>query len=333
MNLVNRPHARALARFAEARPELLVLSADLTASCEADDFRDAYPGRFFSLGMSEQNTVGFAAGLAREGFRPYFHTFAVFLTRRVYDQVAMSVAYPNLPVRLMGFLPGLTTPGGVTHQAIDDVALMRALPNLTVVDCGDATDVETVLPAVHDVDGPVYVRVLRGQVPRLFPAGEPLALGRSRELAAGTDLVVLSSSVCTEHALRAVRALARRGVSVGLRHVSCVKPFGDAALFQALAGARRGVISLENHGAIGGLGSAAAEWMAGQGLGVRLVRLGVQDTYAQGASLPYLLAKHGMDARAVVAAAEGLLGQRLDVPADELAADVTLPDAGRVEDL
>lgn len=333
MNLVSRPHARALVRFAASHPELLVLSADLTASCEADDFREAFPDRFVTLGMAEQNLIGVAAGLAREGFVPYVHTFAVFLSRRVYDQVAMSVAYPNLRVRLVGFLPGLTTPGGVTHQATDDVALMRALPNVTVVDLGDATEVESALQALHDVDGPVYVRMLRGQVARLFPRGEPLRLGCSRGLAAGTDLAVLSSGVGTEQALRAVRALQRRGVSVAHRHVSTVKPFGDAELFGALAGARRGVITLENHSVIGGLGSAAAEWMAGQGLGVKLVRLGLQDVFAQGASLPYLLAKHGLDARAVVQAAERQLGQRLDVPNVELAADVTLPDEGRVEDL
>jgi len=333
MNLVSRPHAGALVRFAKDHPELLVLSADLTASCEADDFRDAYPDRFVTLGMAEQNTVGFAGGLAREGFVPYFHTFAVFLTRRVYDQVAMSVAYPNLRVRLVGFLPGLTTPGGVTHQATDDVALMRALPNLTIVDCGDATDVESLLPAVHEVDGPVYLRLLRGQVPRLFPAGEPLRLGESRELSSGSDLVVLSGSVCTEQAIRAVRALERRGVSVAHRHVSTLKPFGDPELFATLAGARRGVITVENHSVIGGLGSATAEWMAGQGPGVKLVRLGVQDVFAQGASLPYLMAKHGLDARAIVRSAEDLLGGPLGVEPDELTADVTLPDEGRVEDL
>lgn len=333
MNLVTRPHARALVRFAKDRPELLVLSADLTASCEADDFRDAYPERFVTLGMAEQNTVGFAAGLAREGFVPYFHTFAVFLTRRVYDQVAMSVAYPNLRVRLVGFLPGLTTPGGVTHQATDDVALMRALPNMTVVDCGDATDVESVLEAVHPVDGPVYVRMLRGQVPRLFPSAEPLLLGQPRILSRGDDLVVLSSGVCTESALRAVRALTLRGVSVSLVHVSTLKPFGGPWLNELLESAMMGVITLENHSVIGGLGSAVAEWIAESGQVGPLRRLGVQDVFAQGASLPYLMAKHGLDAGAVVRAAEDLLGQRLNVPSDELAADVTLPDEGRVEDL
>ena len=114
LELVTRPHARQLVTWAEQRPEVLLLSADLTSSCEADDFRAAYPERFFSMGMAEQNMMSFAGGLAREGFTPFVHTFAVFITRRPFDQVAMSIAYPNLPVRLLGFLPGLTTPGGVT---------------------------------------------------------------------------------------------------------------------------------------------------------------------------------------------------------------------------
>jgi transketolase len=333
MNLVSRPHARSLVRFAGEHPELLVLSADLTASCEADDFRDAYPDRFVTLGMAEQNLIGVAAGLAREGFVPYVHTFAVFLTRRVYDQVAMSVAYPNLRVRLVGFLPGLTTPGGVTHQATDDVALMRALPNMTVVDVGDATEVESTLQAIHDVDGPVYVRMLRGQVPRLFPSTEPLSLGQPRILSRGHDLVVLSSGICTESAVRAVRALAVRGVSASLVHVSTLKPFGGPWLNELLDDAKMGAITLENHSVIGGLGSAVAEWIAERGKVGPLRRLGVQDVFAQGASLPYLLAKHGLDARAVVQAAEELLGARLNVPDDELACDVTLPDEGRVEEL
>ena len=158
MEIVRRPHARNLVRWAKQRPDCPVLSADLTSSCEVDDFREAYPDRFLSLGMAEQNMLSFAGGLAREGLYPLIHTFAVFICRRPFDQLAMSVAYPNLPVRMFGFLPGITTPGGVTHQAIDDVALMRIVPNMTVLECGDATDVESVLDVAHAVDGPVYVR-------------------------------------------------------------------------------------------------------------------------------------------------------------------------------
>ena len=324
MELVKRPHARNLIRWAEDKPEVLVLSADLTSSCEADDFRDTYPDRFFSVGMAEQNMMSFAAGLAREGFFPYIHTFAVFICRRPFDQVAMSIAYPNLPVRLIGFLPGITTPGGATHQAIDDVALMRVIPNMTILECGDATDVESVLDVAQAVDGPVYVRMLRGEVPRLFPENEPMQLGRARVLSAGDDIAVLSSGICTEEVLRVSKAIGDRGIGLKHLHVSTLKPFDDPTVVEALQSARLGVITMENHTTIGGLGSAVAELMAEAGMGKRLVRLGIRDQYAHGASRPYLMKKYGLDAPAFVAAVEQLAGRSLELSeSDFQVADIT----------
>ena len=311
----------------------MVLSADLTSSCEADLLRDQRSDQFLSLGMAEQNLMSFAGGMAREGLTPWVHTFAVFLTRRTYDQVAMSIAYPNLPVRLVGFLPGITTPGGVTHQAVDDLALMRALPNMTILECGDATDVESSLEVAQAVDGPVYLRMLRGLVPRLFPAEEPLVLGRCRVLGRGADVAVLTSGICTEEGLRALGALRRRGLEATHLHVSTIKPFPREEILDALRGVRGGVVVMENHSIIGGLGSATAEVMAEAGLGLPLVRLGLQDVYAQGASREYLMAKHGLDAAALVRAVEERVGTSFGVPPEELAADVTAPDAQRVEDL
>jgi len=334
---VSRPHRTNLPVWAAARPGVLVLSADLTSSCEADLFRDTFPERFFSLGMAEQNMMGFAAGLAREGFRPYVHTFAVFICRRPFDQVAMSIAYPNLPVRLLGFLPGLTTPGGVTHQAIDDIALMRAIPNMTVIETGDATEVESALDAAESVDGPVYVRMLRGDVPRLFPQDSPLSLRRSRLLSASElpDLTIISAGVLTEEALRVAATLRPFGVVMRHLHVSTLKPFPDDAVRDALARPGRGVITLENHSVVGGLGSAVAEVMAESGCRARLVRLGLQDTYAHGASRRYLLAEYGLDGAALLRAIESILDTRFDV-APERAAEEPVglaPDAHRVEAL
>ena len=320
MEIVSRPHARNLVAWAKDKPEVIVLSADLTGSCEVDDFREAYPERFFSMGMAEQNMMGFAAGLAREGFFPYIHTFAVFICRRPFDQVAMSIAYPNLPVRLIGFLPGITTPGGVTHQAIDDVALMRAIPNMTVLECGDATEVETVLDVAQSVNGPVYVRMLRGEVPRLFDRTEPMRARHARVLSRGNEVAIFSSGICTEEALRAISALSTRGVSVQHLHVSTLKPFDDPAVLQAAAGARCGVITLENHTIVGGLGSAVAEVMAEEGLGKKLVRLGLKDTYAHGASRPYLMKKYELDTTALVGAVEALMNTSFGLTEADLAA-------------
>jgi transketolase len=287
------------------------------------------------MGMAEQNMMGFAAGLSREGYRPYVHTFAVFVCRRPFDQVAMSIAYPNLPVRLVGFLPGITTPGGATHQAIDDVALMRVLPNMTVLDCGDATDVETVLDVSESIDGPVYIRMLRGEVPRLFDPSEPMLLNQARVLFEGEDITVLTTGICTAEALRVTPVLGERGVGVRHLHVSTLKPFTDPAVADALEAARHGVITLENHSVIGGLGSAVAEVMAEAGLGKRLVRLGLQETYAHGASRAYLMSEYGLDALALVKAVEELLGTSFGFAEEDLVAEteVRLKGKDKAEDL
>ncbi|MEQ8197570.1 MAG: transketolase, partial [Clostridiaceae bacterium] len=155
MEIQTRVHAKNLVRWAEDKPEIVVLSADLTSSTEIDLFRDTYPERFFSMGIAEQNMMSFAGGLAREGYKPFVHTFAVFIYRRAYDQIAMSIAYPNVSVKMFGFLPGIMTPGGATHQAIEDMSVMRSLPNMTILECGDATDVESVLDVANSINGPV----------------------------------------------------------------------------------------------------------------------------------------------------------------------------------
>lgn len=320
MDLLTRVHAQNLVDWARDKPEVVVLSADLTSSTEIDLFRDTYPKRFFSMGMAEQNMMSFAGGLAREGFFPFVHTFAVFMYRRALDQISMSIAYPNLPVRMFGFLPGITTPGGVTHQAIDDIAVLRAIPNMTLLECGDATDVESVLDVAQAVNGPVYVRMLRGEIPRLFDAGEPLRLNQARVLSTGSDITLLSTGICTEEAMRATNVLQSRGVSIQHLHVSTLKPFSDPTVLEALAQPRYGVITMENHSIIGGLGTAVAELMAEHGIGRKLVRIGLKDTYAHGASRDYLMREYGLDALALVRQVETLLNTSLNIDEGDLAA-------------
>lgn len=316
VEIVNRPYAKAFEAFATARPEVLCLSADLTSSCEVDGFRDRHPEQFLSLGMAEQNMLSFAGGLAMQGYRPFIHTFSVFLYRRPYDQLINSIAYSNRKVRLIGFLPGITTPGGITHQAIEDIAILRAVPNMTILETGDATEVETVLEVADSIDGPVYVRILRGEVPRLFST--PFEFNKLRTLSKGDDILVVSCGVCTEEALRATGPLMARSVGIHHLHASTLKPFDRDGLIEAARG-KKGVITLENHTIIGGLGSLVAEILAEEGLGIRLKRLGLKDTFAHGASKPYLMKKYGLDAGALVAAVGELTGQSLDIGEDELA--------------
>jgi transketolase len=320
LETVVRPHVENFIRWSKDKPEVVVLTADLTNSCEVGKWRDTYPERYFSMGMAEQNMMGFAAGMAREGLVPYLHTFAVFFYRRAYDQLAMSVAYPNLPVKMMGFLPGVVTPGGVTHQAIEDIAILRATPNMTILDTADATEVESVLDVAHAVDGPVYVRMLRGEMPRLFPKDKPMEFNRARILQEGDEVLVITSGVTTEEAMRATRVLWEKGVSINHLHVSTLKPFTDMRVIDALKKIKRGVITMENHSIIGGLGSAVAELMAENAMNKPLVRLGLRDTYAHGASYQYLIKEYGLNAISLVRAIEKLLGKQWGVRDEELTA-------------
>lgn len=320
MEILKKVHAKNLVNWAKDKPEVVVLSADLTGSTEIDLFRDTYPERFFSMGIAEQNMMSWAGGLAREGYKPFVHTFAVFIYRRAYDQIAMSIAYPNLPVKMFGFLPGVTTPGGATHQAIEDIAVMRSLPNMTILECGDATDVESVLEVAYSINGPVYVRMLRGEIPRLFPSSQPMEFGKSRIISQGDDVVLLTSGICTEEALRAAQALKSRGLAIHHRHISTLKPFHEEDILEAINQAKYGVITMENHSIIGGLGTIVAEKMAEAGIGKKLRRIGLRDTFVHGASKQYLMQEYGIDAFALIREIEDVTGTKLAVKSEELTA-------------
>ncbi len=319
MEMLQRVHAQNLVRWAENRPEVVVFSGDLTSSCEIDLFRDTYPDRFYSMGLTEQNMMSLAGGMAREGFTPFVHTFAVFMYRRALDQIEMSIAYPNLPVRMFGFLPGVTTPGGATHQAIDDIGVLRALPNMTILETGDATDVESVLDVAQAINGPVYVRMIRGEIPRLFPSHEPMRFNSARTLSTGDDITLLTTGICTQEALRVSNLLQAQGVGIHHLHVSTLKPFDDPIVKQALTSTGRGVITMENHTIYGGLGTAVAETMAELGCGVPLARLGIPDTYMHGSSQNFLMRKYGIDAMSLVRRIEQMLDMQTGISEDSLA--------------
>lgn len=318
MQIEKNVHAKNLVNWAKSRPEVLVLSGDLTSSTEVHLFKEAYPERFLSMGIAEQNMMSFAGGLAREGFCPFAHTFAVFIYRRAYDQISMSVAYPNLKVRMVGLLPGVTTPGGATHQAIEDISIMRALPNMTIFECGDATDVESVLDVADQVDGPVYIRMIRGEIPRLFVKSDPMRYGKARIVNEGNDITVLTTSICTEEAMRVVKLLKKSGLAIQHMHISTLKPFNDDSVLEAIANSKYGVITMENHTVVGGLGTIIAEKMAEAGLAKKLFRIGFQDTFIHGASRRYLMKEYGIDAMSLIHTIENIVGQRFGINEEEL---------------
>mmetsp|Transcript_5455 Transcript_5455/g.8656 ORF Transcript_5455/g.8656 Transcript_5455/m.8656 type:complete len:335 (-) Transcript_5455:1686-2690(-) len=316
VEMVNRPYERAFERYALANSNVLCLSADLTSSCEIDKFRDKHPEQFLSLGMAEQNMMSFAGGLGLAGYRPFIHTFGVFCYRRPYDQLMASIAYPRRKVRIMGFLPGITTPGGMTHQAIEDISVMRSMPNMTILETGDATEVESICAAADSIDGPVYCRVLRGSIPRLFHT--PIVVGQMRELSLGDDILIVTAGITTEEAMRATTALEAAGVSVRHLHLNTIKPFDAKAMLDHINSVKGGVITLENHVTEGGIGSLMAEIMADNGVGKKLKRLGLKDTYAHGGSRAYLMRYYGLDALALVQGIEDLMGEQFGITEQDL---------------
>jgi len=262
--------------------------------------------------------------MARQGLMPWVHSFGVFTTRRPLDQIVNAVAYPRLPVRIVGFMPGISSPGGPSHQAIEDVALMRALPGMTVIDVADATETAQAVAAIADLPGPVYLRLKRGEIPVLFPtdhqfsptqaqvllgpAGDPLTTNGSLngEDAPGelwlppADVALIASGMMVAPAIAAATTLRAHNVAATVANVPVIKPL-DATTVLTVATAAKVVITAENHSIIGGLGSAVAETLAESGLGRPLRRVGLQDTFAEGAqdSL-YLFKKYGLTVQHLV---------------------------------
>jgi transketolase len=301
---VLKPYGAALVELARERPEIICLGADLTRQTETDLFRDTFSDRFINVGMAEANMVSIAGGLARCGHTVFVNTFGVFCTRRCFDQIAMSVAYPNLNVKLVGFMPGLSSPGGPSHQAIEDIALMRALPNMMVVEPADALETKQVVSAVASHRGPVYLRLKRGEIPVIFDDAHRLDLSKAQILIdhAVSEVCIVASGMMLPAALAAARTLAENGVTATVLNVPVIKPL-DGTTIAALARRSRLVVTAENHTVIGGLGSAVAEVLAEAGMAVPLRRIGITDTFAEAGSREYLFAKYGLGTQDIVGAA------------------------------
>ncbi|MBV9786435.1 MAG: hypothetical protein JO264_21750, partial [Acidisphaera sp.] len=253
------PFGSALAALAETRPELVGLTADLGKYTDLHIFAKAHPERFYQMGMSEQLLMCTAAGMAREGFLPFATTYAVFAARRAYDFICLAIAEENLNVKVVCALPGLTTGYGPSHQATDDVAIFRAMPNLTIVDPCDALEIEQAVPAIAAHHGPVYMRLLRGNVPLLLDEYDyKFELGRAKLLCDGADVLIISSGFMTMRALEAVAMLRANRVAAGVLHVPTIKPLDRAAILREAGKTGRLVVVAENHSVVGGLGEAVA---------------------------------------------------------------------------
>jgi transketolase len=290
---IDAPFGQALAALGRERPDIVGLTADLGKYTDILPFRDAFPDRYFNVGMAEQNLIAVAAGMARTGKTPFATTYGVFATRRAFDFVAIALAHSHLNVKVIAGLPGLTTGYGGTHQAIEDLALMRMIPGLVVIDPCDATEIAAATRAIADYDGPVYMRLLRGKVPVVLPPGTPFEIGKARRLREGTDIGIIATGFMTERALDAAAALADRGASVGVLHVPTIKPFDTAAVLEFARGVRQ-VVAAENHVVVGGLASLVAETLFDAGLVKPLTRIGIPDRYIECGSVPTLQDTYGL---------------------------------------
>jgi len=294
-----RIYGEALLELSRERPEIVCLSADLTSSTEIDLFRDAFPERFFNLGIAEANAIGVAAGMARCGDIPFFHSFSVFCSRRPFDQIAMQLAYPRTNVKIVGFLPGLTTLLGVSHQAIDDLAILRALPNMTLIEPSGPEQMRAAVRAAADHHGPVYLRMKRADArPERHV---PLEIGRGQVLREGSHGVVFACGLMVQAALSAASRLSQEDIELTVINLPTIKPL-DKDLVIAEARRCGVVVTAENHTILGGLGSAVAETLMEAGVRAAFARVGIQDTFAEGGSTPYLLRKYGLTSESIVAA-------------------------------
>jgi transketolase len=296
------PFGHALVAVAKADPSIIGMTADLGKYTDLHIFKDAHPDRFYQMGMAEQLLFGAASGLAAEGFTPFATTYAVFASRRAYDFIHQTIAEEDRNVKIVCALPGLTSGYGPSHQATEDVALMRAMPNMTVVDPCDALETEQATHAIAAHKGPVYMRLLRGQVPLVLDEyGYKFELGKAKLIRNGADVLMISSGLLTMRALEAAKALEADKVDVAVLHVPTIKPLDTAAIIDACKKPGRLVVVAENHSIIGGLGEAVAGVLMRAGVHPAFKHIGLPDQFLDAGALPTLHDRYGISTAAIVA--------------------------------
>ncbi len=295
-----------LCELAEQYPDILVLDGDLGNSTRADIFAECRPDKFLQMGIAEQNMMGTAAGLATLGFIPFISTFAAFAVKRAADQVRVVIAQPSLNVKITGGYSGLLTgKTGKTHQSVEDIAVMRAMPHMTVVVPADGPELRQVLRAACEHVGPMYIRLTRDPSPVIFDESYNFVLGKAVVLREGTDVAIISTGVQTTRALDAADMLQLEGISVYLLHVPTIKPLDEEAIVEAAVRTGR-VVTAEDHSIIGGLGGAVAETLS-ERHPTLIKRVGWQDTFGESGPDDALLEKYGLTPRHVAHAARELL--------------------------
>ena len=302
------PFGKALVEAARERPQIVGMTADLAKYTDLHLFAQEYPERFFQMGMAEQLLMGAAGGMAKEGFVPFATTYAVFGTRRAFDFIHQVIAEENLNVKMCCALPGLSTGYGPSHAATEDLALMRGVPGLTIVDPCDALDIEQAVPQIADHAGPVYMRLPRGNVPLVLDEYDyKFELGKAKLVRDGKSVLVISSGFMTMRALEAAKHLQLDGVDVAVLHVPTIKPLDDATILMEVKRLGRLVVVAENHSVVGGLGEAVAGLLMRSGVTTAFRQIALPDIFLDAGALPTLHDRYGISTGAVCASIKGWL--------------------------
>ena len=299
----------ALVELGKENENVVVLDADLSKSTKTCNFKEAYPERFFNMGIAEQNLLGTAAGLAASGKIPFASSFAVFAVGRAYDQIRNSIAYPKLNVKIAATHAGITVgEDGGSHQMIEDIALMRALPNMTVIVPADGVETRAAILAAAEYKGPVYIRLGRSKVETIFDENYKFRLGKGVVVKEGTDVTLVACGIMVEAAMRAAEMLAEDNISAAVVNISTIKPI-DTALITKMAEQTGAVVTCEEHNIIGGLASAVAEVLV-EKCPVPMERVGVEDKFGQSGQPDELLKAYGLTVENIAEKAKAAIGRK-----------------------
>jgi transketolase len=301
---------KVLVELGGANPRVVALTADLGSSVRTAEFARRFPERAFDFGIAEQDMMGAAAGLALSGKTPFVATYAVFASLRAAEQARTDVAYGNVPVRICASHGGLTIgPGGPTHQSIEDVAIYRGMPNMTVVVPADGVAGAAATRAIAELPGPAYLRLSRATEPTVYHSEDQFCLGKANVVREGRDATLVACGPCVGWSLQAAELLSAEGLDVGVMDMHTIKPLDKEAVLGAAA-ATGAVLTVEEHSIIGGLGTAVAEALAEAGQGVRFRRLGLPDQFPTTGPYEELVTFYGLDAEGIARAVQRLLAGR-----------------------
>lgn len=304
-------YGQALVKLGGENDKIVVLDADLSKSTKTADFQKVYPERFFNMGIAEQNLIGFSAGLAAAGKIPFASTFAIFAAGRAFEQIRNSVAYPKLNVKVAVTHAGISVgEDGGSHQAIEDLALMRSLPNMTVLVPADAVETYQIIKAAAEYQGPVYVRMGRLAVPVLFEESSySFTIGKANIIREGKDVTIIANGLMVAEALKAADQLKDQGIEVSVVNCASLKPLDEETIIN-LAKSTGAVVTVEEHSIIGGLGSAVAEVLS-ENCPVPLRRVGIKDTFGESGKPEELLIKYGLTSQEIVVAVEEVIKRKI----------------------